>query len=79
MIKIKISKLSRKVRLFLCLCISYEQGSGVMNRGRIEMLWGGEDCGKKLSTEMRKVINRLCITIHTYKGVDSWKYRVGIE
>ena len=79
MIKIKISKLSRKVRLFLCLCISYEQESGVMNRGRIEMLWGGRSMWKELSTEMRKVINRLCITIHTYKGVDSWKARVGIE
>lgn len=43
------------------------------------MLWRGEEYGKKLSTEMRKVINRLCITIHTYKGADSWKARVGIE
>ena len=76
---IKIMKLSRKVRLFLCLCISYEQGSGVMNRGRIEVLWGEGEAWKKLSTEMRKVINRLCITIHTYKGMDLWKARVGIE
>ena len=72
---IKIMKLSRKVRLFLCLCISYEQESGVMNRGRIEMLWGGEEYEKKLSTEMRKVINRLCITIHTYRGVDDGEER----
>ena len=39
----------------------------------------GWEFRKKLSTEIRKVINRLCITIHTYKGVDSWKARVGIE
>lgn len=76
---IKIMKFSRKVRLFLCLCISYEHVSGVMNRRRIYMMWGREDCDKKLSTEIRKVINRLCITIHTYKGFDSWKPRVGIE
>ena len=34
---------------------------------------------KKISTENRKVINRLCITIRISKGVDSWKARVRIE
>ena len=46
------------------MLISYEQIIGVMNRGVYIS---------------QKVINRLCITIHTSKGVDSWKPRAGIE
>lgn len=43
------------------------------------MLWRRMGIWEKLSTEIKKVINSLCITIHTSKGVDSWNTRVGIE